>query len=240
MGKHLRQQRRGKGSPTYRRPSHRFVSDARYRKYDALEKEGSFLGYVRDFVDDRARDPLLMDVVLENGENLMLIAPEGIKAGDTIEMGIKAKPTLGSVLPLAAIPDGLPIYNIELNPGDGGKFVRSAGACAYVVSHEENGVTIMLPSKKMRNFNPLCRAQVGVICAGGMKEKPIMKAGKKFYMMKARNLDYPCVRGVAMNPVAHPFGGKEHHRGRSSCVSRNAPPGRKVGHLAAKSTGRRK
>ena len=71
-------------------------------------------------------------------------------------------------------------------------------------------------------------------------EQPLMKAGKNFYRMHSVNRTWPTNRGVKMNPVDHPFGGKQHHKGKSSMTSRNAPPGRKVGHIAARRTGRRK
>ena len=130
MGKPLNQQRRGKGSPSYRRPSHRFKADVNFRGYDAPEREGVVHGTVFDFVDDPSRTALLMDVRFEDGKTLMLIAPEGMKIGTGLEMGVKAGIAPGNVLPLSLIPDGTPIYNIESSMGDGGKFVRSAGTTA--------------------------------------------------------------------------------------------------------------
>jgi len=233
MGKRLRQQRRGKASPTYIRPSHRFKADV------VLPPQG-FSGKVIDFVDDPARSALLMKVSTETGKEVLLIAPEGIKINDSVSMGDEAPAVFGSVLPLSRIPDGFPIFNVELRPHDGGKLVKTAGSSAYVISRDEKAVLVKLPSKALKNLDPRCRAQIGVVCGGGRSEKPFFKAGKKFHVMKARNMDYPKVRGVAMNAVAHPFGGKEHHRGKASTMSRNAPPGRKVGHLAARRTGRRK
>ncbi len=86
----------------------------------------------------------------------------------------------------------------------------------------------------------MCRAEIGVIAGGGMEMQPIMKAGKNFYIKHAINSYWPGNRGVKSNPVDHPFGGKQHHKGASSMVSRNAPPGAKVGHIAASRVGRRK
>ena len=78
------------------------------------------------------------------------------------------------------------------------------------------------------------------MCGGGRLEKPLMKAGTNFYKKHAQNRKWPVNRGVHMSAYTHPFGGKQHHKGRGSATSRNAPPGRKVGHIAARSTGRKK
>ncbi len=238
MGKPLIHQRRGKGSPAYTRPSSRFKADVEFRDYDEIEKNSKLRGEVIDFVDDPARSALLIDVRFENNERRLLLAPEGIKVGDVIEVGAAADLGVGNILPLYAIPDGAPVYDLECSPGDGGKLVRAAGACGFVVGKEGDVVFVRLPSKSVKPFDARCRAQIGVICGGGRSELPFATAGKKYYAMQARNLTWPNVRGVAMNAVSHPFGGKEHHRGRSSCVARGTPPGRKVGHLAARSTGR--
>ena len=237
MGKPLNQQRRGKGSPTFRAPSHRYKCELKYRSYDELEKN-VLAGEVIRFVDDPGRDAVLMEVLFENGEKHLFLAPEGIKIGDRIEVGANAKLDIGCVLPLEKIPDGMPVYAIEGTPGDGGKFVRGAGGVAYVVSHEGEKVVVRLPSKELRTFNAKCRATIGVINGGGRLELPLLKAGKNYYKMKARNKYWPKVRGVAMNPYDHPFGGKEHHIGKASTIARNAPPGKKVGHIAARAVGR--
>ena len=99
---------------------------------------------------------------------------------------------------------------------------------------------MVLPSRHTISLSNECRAQLGVVAGGGIKEQVIVKAGKSHYMMHTLNRMWPHNRGVKMNPVDHPFGGKQHHKGKSSMTSRNAPPGRKVGHIAASRTGRRK
>ncbi|MFH0818028.1 MAG: 50S ribosomal protein L2 [Candidatus Micrarchaeota archaeon] len=240
MGKRLIQQRRGKGSSAYRRPSHRFFTRLTYRNYDEKERNGVWNGQITRFVDDPARTAILMEVKLETGEYLHLLAPEGAMVGNKFQQGAEAEVGFGNVLPLAKIPDGIPIYNIEAHPGNGGIFVRSSGTSAHVVSHDGKVVTVLLPSKKTKRLDSTCRAQVGVICGGGRLEKPMLTAGANHHKMHARNMTWPNVRGVAMNAVAHPFGGKQHHPGRPTTVARNAPPGRKVGHIASRSTGRRK
>ncbi|MBN2478180.1 50S ribosomal protein L2 [Candidatus Micrarchaeota archaeon] len=240
MGKPLKHQRRGKGSPKYLAPKSRFKVDLNYRNYDDIEKTGVLRGKVVDFVDDPGRDSLLMKIKYDNDEDGYLLAPEGIAVGDIIEIGVQAKVLNGSVLPLYRIPDGAPIFNLERSPGDGGKMVKTPGSYATLISKEEDQVYIKLPSRRTVKLSNECRAQVGVISGGGRKEKPLMKAGASFYKRKARNRRWPIVRGVAASAYNHPHGGKQHHEGRPTTVKRGDPPGKKVGHVAARSTGRKK
>ena len=118
--------------------------------------------------------------------------------------------------------------------------MRSAGAAAYITAHQGGYTNVLLPSKNIIQVSNECRAQLGMVAGGGMTEQPLMKAGKSHYIMHATNTMWPKIRGVKSNPVDHPFGGKQHHKGKSSMTSRNAPPGRKVGHIAARRVGRRK
>jgi len=240
MGKRLLQQRAGRGSPAFKRPSHRFKSDAKLRNYDDAERSGSVEGEIVDFVDDPAHTALLMDVRFENYERKLLIAPEGAMGGGRVYAGVNAPVGIGNILPLSAMPDGTPIYNIEMVPGDGGKLVRGAGGAGFIVSRDESGVLVRLPSKRKMLLDERCRAQVGMICGGGRLELPMLKAGASHYKYHAKNRRWPNVRGVKMCAYQHPFGGKQHHKGKSSCTSRGAPPGRKVGHIAARSVGRKK
>jgi large subunit ribosomal protein L2 len=237
LGKRLKQQRRGKGSNAYRKPSHRFKADVMFKPF---KKEGKVVGEVVEFIDNPMHTAPLMLVRYDDFSENILIAPEGIKIGDKIYEGDDAGIELGNVLKLRSVPEGLPIYNIESTPGDGGKLVRAAGAYATIIAHLGNEVSIKLPSKITVNFNPECRAEIGVVAGGGRNMKPIITAGKSHYMHHAINAKWPTNRGVKSNPVDHPHGGKQHHLGYSSSVSRNAPPGAKVGHIAASRTGRKK
>jgi large subunit ribosomal protein L2 len=240
MGKRITQQRRGSGSPSYRSPSHRYKVDLRYRTYDDIEKAGVLRGEVVGFMDDPGREALLMQIRYENDEKAYLLAPEGIAVGDIIDSGAQAKLTLGSVMPLYRVPDGTYVFNIEQQPGDGGKLVKAPGSYATVISKEERIVYIKLPSRKVITVSTECRVQLGIIAGGGRLEKPLLKAGNAFYKYGARNRLWPVVRGVHMSPYNHPHGGKQHHIGKSSIVPRSAPPGAKVGHIAARTTGRKK
>lgn len=238
MGKRLIIQRRGRGTPAHRVASHRFKDKIRYRSYDALEKEGSIKGIVTDIVHDPARTAPIAEVKFENGEEKFILAPESIQIDDEIECGISAPIKFGNTLPLAEIPEGTPIYDIENTPGDGGRFVRSSGTYASLITHDANQSVVELPSGELKYLNPRCRASIGVVAGGGRKEKPFLKAGNRWHAYKAKGKKFMTVRGVAMNAVDHPHGGgNRQHPGRPTTVSRHAPPGRKVGSIAAKRTG---
>lgn len=239
MGKPLITQRRGKGSPSFKAPSHRFAARAKYRSYDEKEREGRVLGEVTGFVNDPARSAVLMKIKFEDGENIYLPAAEGVNIGALVEAGAGANVLLGNILPLEKIPEGYPIFNIEVKPGDGGAAVRSSGGCAYVVSKETDRVLIKLPSKKMKYLNAKCRATIGCAAGGGRLEKPLLKAGKGYYKHLARGHWYPTVRGVKMNVYDHPFGGKQHH-GAVLMKGVGGAPGQHVGSFGARRTGRKK
>ncbi len=239
MGKSLIQQRRGKGSTTFRAPSHRYRGAVRYPPLN-YTKEGTIAGKVVEILHDPGRSAPVARVRFKDGVEKLIIAPEGLLVGQDVYVGPEAPIASGNSLPLAKIPEGTYVYDIEGRPGDGGKYVRAGGTYALVVSRERNRVMVQLPSGELKQFNPKCRATVGIVAGGGRLEKPIVKAGKAYHIAKARNRFWPKPRGVKMNAVNHPHGGKEHHIGRPSTVSRRAPPGRKVGHVAARRTGRRK
>jgi large subunit ribosomal protein L2 len=171
----------------------------------------------------------------------MLLAAEGVHVGQEFRVGGE-QVAEGNIIALKLVPEGTLIYNIEARPGDGGKFVRSGGTAALVVAREAGRVTVRLPSGAFKQLNPNCRATVGVVAGGGRNDKPLAKAGKAFYTWRSKGRLWPRVRGVAKNPVDHPHGGGNAHRkeGKPTTVARNTPPGRKVGHIAARRTGLRK
>ncbi|MCK4589288.1 MAG: 50S ribosomal protein L2 [Nanoarchaeota archaeon] len=234
MGKRLLQQRRGRGTSNFRSPGFKYKGRAKHRQ---LSKE--VRGKIVDLIDCPGHSAPLAKITYEDGQACLTIAPEGIAVGDTVTVGGEAKP--GNLFTLKDIPEGALVFNIELQPGDGGKFVRSSGTFAKVVAKTPSGVTVKLPSKKEKTFFPECRACIGVVAGGGRPEKFFLKAGTKYYHMKAKNKIYPHVQGISMNAVAHPFGSKSSHiKGRPTQSSRHDPPGRKVGKIAPRRTGRRK
>jgi len=132
------------------------------------------------------------------------------------------------------------IYNLEANPRDGGKFIKTAGTYTEVDKVIGEKVFVILPSKKERKFHPECRATIGVIAGAGRLDKPIVKAGKKHHMTKARNKLWPRTSAVKMNVIDHPFGSGRGKNPKSKIAKRNAPPGRRVGHLRPSRTGKPK
>ncbi|MCC7575324.1 MAG: 50S ribosomal protein L2 [Methanomethylovorans sp.] len=237
MGKRIISQNRGRGTPTYRAPSHRYKASLKHPKVNDNEM---LTGTVIGLEHDPARSAPLAKVSFANGEERMIVAPEGMAVGTIISCGAEAEVRPGNVLPLRNIPEGVPVCNIESKPNDGGQFARSSGVYATVVSHDKGKTVIQMPSGEMKWLNSKCRATVGIVAGGGRLDRPFLKAGKKYHKMKTRAAKYPRVRGVAMNVIDHPFGGgNRQHPGRPTTVGRNAPPGRKVGQIAARRTGKR-
>ena len=233
MGKRLITQRRGRGGSHYRSPSHRHLSEASHPRNE------SGVGKVLDLVHAPGRTSP-MAVVDFNGSKVYTIAAEGMKVGQDLQVAEAAQIKPGNVMCLKNVPEGTPVHNIEGIPGDGGKFIRTAGTSGTLVSRGEK-VVVMMPSGAMKSFNPNCRSAIGVVAGSGRTDKPMGKAGKKFHSFRSRSKAYIKVSGVAMNPVDHPHGGGSHpHVGVPSTVSRNAPPGRKVGRLSPKKKKRSK
>jgi large subunit ribosomal protein L2 len=238
MGKRILPQRMGRGSPTFRSPSHRRVGPA---KYPPLRPNITLRGKVVDLLHDPGRWVPLAKVVLEDGTEFLMPAVEGMYVGQIIEIGPNAKISNGNILPIGNIPEGTQVSNIEKRPGDGGKFVRASGTYALIVGRAGAKTQVQLPSGKIIEVPNNARATIGVIAGGGRTEKPLLKAGNAYHKWKVKAHKWPRVRGVAMNAVSHPHGGGSHqHVGKPSTVARETPPGRKVGHIAARRTGRRK
>jgi large subunit ribosomal protein L2 len=236
MGRRIQGQRRGRGGSTFRAPSHRYKAELSHKK---SEEQDTVAGTVVDIEHDPARSAPVVAVEFEDGDRRLVLAPEGVTVGDEIQVGVSAEIKPGNTLPLAEIPEGVPVCNVESSPGDGGKFARASGTNAQLITHDRNVAVVKLPSGEVKRLNPQCRATIGVVAGGGRTEKPFVKAGNKHHKMKARGTKWPRVRGVAMNAVDHPFGGGgRQHPGRPKSVSRDAPPGRKVGDIASKRTGR--
>lgn len=227
MGKRIISRRRGSGTPTYRSPSHRHHGAI-------VHPSPTLVGEARvaTILQAPGRTAPVAEVVSANGERTRILAPAGLATGDTVAFQ-DGKVDRGSILPLARIPDGTLVSNLEVKPFDGGRLVRSAGSSALVTAHSGDEVTVQLPSGAFKVFLATCRAQVGAIGGGGRLERPIIKAGKKFWATRSLARAPLKVRGVAMNPVNHPFGGGAHqHVGRPSTVSSGTWPGAKVGRFS--------
>lgn len=237
MGKRLIQQARGKGGPVYKVTSFRHKGKPMHKKVD---HNTSISGKVTDLVKCQGHTAPLAEIVYEDQNKGYILACEGLKVGDSISVG-EANFENGSSVRLKDIPEGTVVYNIEATPGDGGKFIRSGGVFGKILSKTENKVIIILPSKKQKLFHHECKASIGVVAGGGRTDKPFLKAGNKYYAKRARHKLYPKVSGASQNAVDHPIGNKRSSRkSKAKPVSRHAPPGRKVGSIAARRTGKKK
>ena len=143
-------------------------------------------------------------VQYEDGEKRYIVAPNGLKVGDVIESGAKADIKIGNALPLANIPVGTFIHNVELYPGKGAQLARAAGIMAQLMAKEGNQALIRLPSGELRNVPVNCMATVGQVGNIDHENVSIGKAGRKRHMGWR-----PTVRGSVMNPCDHPHGGGE-------------------------------
>ncbi|MDO8556522.1 MAG: 50S ribosomal protein L2 [Nanoarchaeota archaeon] len=240
MGKNLIQQKRGRGTTRYRAHSFHWKAEIKYRPYDVTEREGMVKGRVVELVDCPGHSAPLAQIRYETGDEVFLPAAFHVRVNDEVAAGAQAPVKACCVIPLKNIPEGTDVYNVEAVPGDGGVFCRTGGSSAKVIGLFQNKIIVQLPSKKRKEFDPNCRATIGIIAGAGHLEKPWLKAGKKHWAKKAVNKLYPRTAGVAMNAVNHPFGsGRGRHAGKPKTPSRFAPPGRKVGKIRARRTGRR-
>jgi large subunit ribosomal protein L2 len=238
VGKRIRVQRRGRGTSVFRASSHKRVAPVRYPSMHPNEQKGVMHGTVKDIIHDPGRGSPMVSIKLENGGIYYSVVPEGVYEGQPTQIGDKASIEIGNVIPIGRIPEGTMICNIELSPGDGGKMVRSSGTYATIITHTPDGTIVKLPSRKTRYINDLCRATIGVVSGAGRNEKPFLKAGNKFHLMKAKGHLYPRTRGIAMIAACHPYGSSKKGGRKVTTVSRNAPPGKKVGLIAARSAGK--
>jgi large subunit ribosomal protein L2 len=236
LGKRPLVRRRGRGGFQFRATSTGKLAPAKYPNYDLNEKHE---GEIIDLVHERGRDAPLSKVRFEDGSISFIPAVLGTKVGSKIQFGLEADISEGNVISVQNIPDGTIVCNVEKHFGDGGSLIKSAGTNATVFSHGPDGVTIKLPSGKFTTINPKNRAMIGTLAGGGVGDRPFMRAGVKWRRFRSKGHKYPIVRGVAQAAYVHPHGGGRHqHVGQSSTVSRNAPPGAKVGSIAARKTGR--
>eukprot|EP00300_Choanocystis_sp_HF-7_P008535 c15961_g1_i1.p1 GENE.c15961_g1_i1~~c15961_g1_i1.p1 ORF type:complete len:276 (+),score=-13.70 c15961_g1_i1:52-828(+) len=245
MGRVLRAQRKGAGS-VFRSHTHKRAGAAKLRSYDFAEKHGYIKGIVKEIIHDPGRGAPLARVHFRDPykyrtKKETFIATEGLYTGQFIYAGKKAAVTIGNIVPIGALPEGTVISSIEARPGDRGVLARCSGAYATIIGHntDEHVTRIRLPSGSKKVVNSDARASIGIVAGGGRTEKPLLKAGRAYYKFRVKRNEWPKVSGVAMNPVDHPHGGGNHqHIGHASTLSRYAPPGQKVGLIAARRTGR--
>ena len=241
MGKRIRVQRRGRGGQNFRASTHKRVAPA---KYPSIAPKESFQvqlnGTVDSLVHDPGRGAPLSLIKFENGLSFYTITPEGVFTGQQIAYGGKAPAEIGNIMPLGKIPEGTLVCGLELRPGDGGKMAKASGAYATVVGHTPQGTMIRLPSGRTRYVDDYCLATIGVVSAAGRIEKPFLKAGEKFHLMKAKGHKYPRTSGRKMVPAVHPYGSSKRSARRTTTTSHGAPPGQKVGLISARGPGQKK
>jgi large subunit ribosomal protein L2 len=179
-----------------------------YRIIDFKRDKHGVKGRIKEIEYDPNRSANIALVFYEDGEKRYILHPRGLQVGDTIEAGPGSDIRTGNALPLAEIPLGTTVHNVELRAGKGGQMARSAGAGVQVVAKEADHVTLRLPSTEVRMVRRECMATIGQIGNVDHSKQSIGKAGANRWRGHR-----PKVRGVAMNPVDHPLGGGE---GKSS------------------------
>ena len=195
------------GRNSYGRITVRHIGGGNRKKYRVIDFKRNKRGMnaeVKTLEYDPNRSAFIALVQYEDGEKRYIIAPDGLKVGDTVRAGSDADIKPGNALALADIPVGTVIHNIELYPGKGGQLVRSAGNMAQLMAKENGYALLRLPSGELRNVSQLCYASIGTVSNLDHENVNRGKAGK------TRHLGIrPTVRGSVMNPNDHPHGGGE-------------------------------
>ena len=192
-----------------------------YRIIDFKRNKFDIEGKVASIEYDPNRSCRIALVNYKDGEKRYILCPVDLKVGDTVVSGQRVDPRPGNCMPLANIPLGTLVHNIELKPGKGGQIVRSAGNSAQIMAKEDKYVTLRLPSGEMRNILGVCFATIGRVGNEDHANISIGKAGRNRWLGKR-----PTVRGVAMNPCDHAHGGGEGKSpvGRKTPVSKWGKP----------------
>merc|ERR1712047_217740 len=215
MGRIIRTCRKGAGG-IFKAVQRTRKGAAKYRSLDYAERHGYIKGVVKDIIHDPGRGAPLCKVQFQ----------DPYKYGKDNEIFVAA--------------EGTACCGVESKIGDRGVLAKGSGNSCVIISHNtDTGKTrIKLPSGSKKVLDSRCRATVGVVAGGGRIDKPLLKAGRAYHKYKVKRNCWPKVRGVAMNPVEHPFGGGNHqHIGNPSTITRRASPGKKVGLIAARRTG---
>ena len=175
-----------------------------YRKIDFKRRKDGVAAKVAEIEYDPNRSAYIALLHYTDGEKRYILAPNRLRVGATVVSGPTADIRVGNALPLANIPPGTIVHNVELTPGRGGQMARSAGTGVQLLAKEGDYATLRLPSGEMRMVRAECRATVGTIGNSEHQNVKIGKAGRKRHMGVR-----PQTRGTAMNPVDHPHGGGE-------------------------------
>ncbi|PIB36430.1 50S ribosomal protein L2 [Reichenbachiella sp. 5M10] len=180
----------------------------KYRTIDFKRDKHGIPAVVKSIEYDPMRTARIALLFYADGEKRYIIAPHGLKVGQTVLSGSGVAPEVGNTLPLSDIPLGTIIHNVELKPGKGACIARSAGNYVQLLAREGKYATVKLPSGEMRMILVVCLATIGTVSNGDHMNVVLGKAGRNRWLGRRSR-----VRGVAMNPVDHPMGGGE---GKSS------------------------
>ncbi|MDO5665176.1 MAG: 50S ribosomal protein L2 [Bacteroidia bacterium] len=189
----------------------------RFRFIDFKRTKDGIPAVVKSIEYDPNRSARIALLYYADGEKTYILAPNGLEVGTTVMSGSQAAPEVGNTLPLANIPLGTVIHNIELRPGQGAKMVRSAGTFAQLVSREDKYAIIKMPSGEVRKILATCKATIGSVGNSDHALQQSGKAGRSRWLGRR-----PHTRGVVKNPVDHPMGGGE---GRASGGHPRSPKG---------------
>jgi len=219
MKKLTRGRKRAKGRNVFGRITTRHKGGGAkrlYREIDFRYEKKNIPAVISSVEYDPNRSGLIALVVYTDGEKRYILLPLGLKAGDKIITSEKADVRIGNRLPLKNIPVGTFVYNIELKPGSGAKIVRSAGNYAEILAHDQGFALLKLPSTEIRKIPENAWASIGQVSKEEHELISIGKAGR------ARHLGIrPTVRGSAMNPRDHPYGGGEGRQGAGTRRPKN-------------------
>jgi len=191
----------------------------KYRIIDFKREKDSIPAVVKTIEYDPNRTSRIALVCYADGEKRYIVAPQGLKVGQTIMSGSGVAPEIGNTLPLGEIPFGTLIHNIELRPGQGAKMVRTAGAYAQLMSRDGKYAAIKMPSGEMRLILQSCKATIGIVSNPEHNLEVSGKAGRSRWLGRR-----PRTRGVVMNPVDHPMGGGEGRQSGGHPRSRKGIP----------------
>jgi len=175
-----------------------------YRLIDFRRNKDGVAAVVNSIQYDPNRSARIALLFYADGEKRYILAPDGLKQGDKLQSGPDVPPAVGNCLPLANIPLGMDVHNIEMQPGKGGAMCRAAGSSAVLAARDANWAQINLPSGEIRRVPAACRATIGKLGNADHMNIVLGKAGRKRWMGRR-----PHVRGTAMNPIDHPHGGGE-------------------------------
>ena len=231
MGKSIIQQARGKGSHTYRVRRKAFSIKPKYPNVLNGKLE------VVKLVHSAGHTSPLVKLKDVKGETFYNIAADGLYVGQTLSFGGSNN---GDIVHLKDLKNGTQVFNVECAVNDGGKLIRSGGNSGIVIGRRGEAVVLVMPSKQEKILDGNCRATLGVSAGQGRLDKPILKAGKMFYIKKAKSKLYPRTSAIKVNAIDHPFGSGRGKRPKSKIAIRFASPGQKVGLIRPRRTGKKR